>query len=254
MADAIVEADPPADSRADSEAETGAGAGADRGAAAVAAEPEAAPEAEPEAAPEAEAEAEAGASGGVVPEPEPASEPEPSAAPAAPSFVAEAKRRAFWSSRPMRALLWSAFFLLALGLALQAALSRRDWLAARAPALAAPLGALCAVVGCEIRPHRQLEAIVIDGSAFQRASADGFRFSVSLRNTADLPVATPSLELSLTDVADQVLLRRVIAPAELGAPAALAARGEFNASQRLTVADSASPSAIVGYRLVAFYP
>ena len=32
------------------------------------------------------------------------------------------------------------------------------------------------------------------------------------------------------------------------------ARGEFSASQGLSVADSASPSSIVGYRLVAFYP
>lgn len=218
------------------------------GVTAVAVEPEPEPELEPEPT------AELAAGPEPEPSPEAAAATAPEAPPAAPSFVAAARRRAFWSSRPMRAALWSLLTLLVLGLALQATLSRRDWLAAHAPGLTPTLELLCQPWACQVRPYRQLEAIVIDSSAFNRSGTDSFRFSVTLRNTADLPVATPALELTLTDAADQLLLRRVIGAAELGAPPALAARGEFSASQGLSVADSASPSSIVGYRLVAFYP
>ena len=171
-----------------------------------------------------------------------------------PRFVEQARRRAFWSSRPVRAGLWAALLVLLLALALQWVLSRRDWLAAREPALVPALQAVCQVVGCQIAPYRQLETIVIDSSAFNRVSANAFRFSVTLRNTADMPVATPSLELTLTDAQDQALVRRVVSAAELGAPPALAARGEFSGTNALTVTSVSNPSAIVGYRLMAFYP
>ena len=69
-----------------------------------------------------------------------------------------------------------------------------------------------------------------------------------------MPVATPSLELTLTDAQDQALVRRVVSAAELGAPPALAARGEFSGTNALTVTSVSNPSAIVGYRLMAFYP
>ena len=40
----------------------------------------------------------------------------------------------------------------------------------------------------------------------------------------------------------------------LGAPATLAARGEFSGTNELKVNDIPNPGAIVGYRLMAFYP
>ncbi len=175
-------------------------------------------------------------------------------APPAPSFVAAAQRRAFWSSRPMRIVSWLALLALLLALLLQAVASRRDWLAAREPRLAPVLQALCQPLGCQLAPYRQLEAIVIDSSAFNRATATSFRFSVTLRNLADLPVATPALELTLTDLQDQPLVRRVLGPAELGAPPALAAHGEFSASHVITLNASAASTAVTGYRLMAFYP
>jgi hypothetical protein len=194
--------------------------------------------------------------GEVAAAPESTGEPSIDAASAlpAPSFVAQARRRAWWSSRPVRGAQWLALVVLALGLALQWGLSRRDWLAAREPALAPALQLMCQVLGCRLEPYRQLEAIVIDSSAFNRVDQHAFRFSVTLRNTADMPVATPALELTLTDVQDQPLVRRVVSAVELGAPAALAARGEFSGVSALTLADDAQPSAIVGYRLMAFYP
>lgn len=171
-----------------------------------------------------------------------------------PSFVTTARRRAFWAARPVRALLWLGLLLLAAGLLLQWAVSQRDWLAARQPALAPALNTLCAPLGCRIQPYRQLDAIVIDSSAFNRVSGEQFRFSVGLRNTATLPVASPALELTLTDRDNRPLVRRVLTPAQLGLPPALAAQGESSIEQTLTVTDPADPNAVVGYRLTALYP
>ncbi|QTD47454.1 DUF3426 domain-containing protein [Ottowia testudinis] len=188
-------------------------------------------------------------------EPPPATQAQVAAQPAeAPLFIAQARRRAFWASRPVRAALWLLALLLSAGLVLQWAIGHRDWLAAREPRLTPLLQALCQPLSCTLAPYRTTEAVVIDSSAFNRVNADTFRFSVTLRNVADMPVATPALELTLHDALEQPLVRRVVSVSELGAPAALAARGEFSATHLLTVTDIPNPSAIVGYRLLAFHP
>jgi hypothetical protein len=171
-----------------------------------------------------------------------------------PSFVAQARRRAFWRSRPVRGLLWLVFLLLLLGLAGQVAVSQRDWLAARWPRLTPALHVLCAPLKCSVQPYRQLEAIVIDGVAFNRVAGNNFRFSVTLRNTAYWPVAGPALELILIDAQGQTLVRRVLTAAELGVPPALAARGEFSSAHTLSLSDAANPGAVTDYRVAAFYP
>jgi hypothetical protein len=145
--------------------------------------------------------------------------------------------------------------LLLLALLLQAALTGRDWLAARAPGLAPALGALCAPLGCRVQPYRQLEAInLVSSPNLIRLGADSFRLGFTLRNTADWPVAAPALELVLIDAQDLPLARRVVMPADLGAPPALAARDEFNGVMSIAVGGAVNPDSIAGYRLERFYP
>ncbi len=177
-----------------------------------------------------------------------------SAADSEPSFVAAAQRRAFWASRPVRAVLWTGALLLIVALVVQIALARRSWLAAHVPALAPALQAACQAVGCRVEPYRDLDAIVIDGSAFNRSGPASFRFSVTLRNQSDVPVATPSLELTLTDAMEQPVVRRVVGVDELNASPTLAARGEFAGASSLVLTGVDNVGAITGYRLVAFYP
>lgn len=187
--------------------------------------------------------------------------PEPAAiqhaappAPATPSFVRQARRRAFWTKRPVRGGLWIALVLLTLLLAGQWAVFQRDELVARHPQLRPALTALCQPLRCSVQPLRQPDAIVIDGSGFHRIDAERFRFSMTLRNSTDWPVATPAIELTLTDGNDTTLVRRVLQPQELDAPAALGARQEFEARQVLTLSSAVRPQAIANYRLTAFYP
>lgn len=188
------------------------------------------------------------------------------------SFVRDARRQAFWRRPVMRWSLGSAALLLLAGLLLQVALFQRDALAVRQPGLHGGLQALCGHLGCEIGALRQIEAIVIDSSSFNKLAPDAYRLKVVIKNTGKVALAMPSLELTLTDSQDQAVLRRVMTPGELGADAAtLAAGAEFSGQVAIAVSNPAAgplaaastpaassrPSAplrIAGYRVLAFYP
>ena len=158
------------------------------------------------------------------------------------------------ASASTRLFLWFLLLALSLVLALQILLDRRHWLAAHWPALQPALQSLCQPLDCRMEPLRQLDAVVIESSAFHRLLADRFRISTTLRNSADWPVATPALELALTDAQDQVLLRRALSAQELDAPAALAARSEISLVRELVVSEAARPDEVAGYRLLLFHP
>lgn len=160
------------------------------------------------------------------------------------------------AAAPRTRLLWSLTAGLAGVLLLwQWAVHERDRLAATAPGLRPLLNVLCAPLSCSVQPLRRIDAIVIDGSAFQALGDGGFRLSLTLRNRAAHAVALPAIALTLTDIAEQPVLRRVLMPQELGSPpAALDAHGEWTASADLQIADSAGRARVVGYRLDPFYP
>ncbi|MBC7469386.1 MAG: DUF3426 domain-containing protein [Ramlibacter sp.] len=170
------------------------------------------------------------------------------------SFVRHARRQAVWRQPLVRVLLVLVMLLLAGLLALQYAVLERDKLAAVQPALRPWLQLLCGPLRCEVRPPRQIDAIVIDSSSFSRLRSDAYRLGFSVRNQAPLPVAMPSIELTLTDSQDQPVLRRVLAPADVGAAATLPAAGESTSSVALAIAANGSGNRIAGYRLLAFYP
>jgi len=187
------------------------------------------------------------------------------------SFVRDARRQAFWRRPVMRWSLGGAALVLLLTLVLQVTLFQRSALAARQTGLQAGLQTLCAYLRCEIPPLRQIESIAIDSSSFNKIAPDAYRLQVVIKNTGAVALAMPSLELTLTDSQDQALLRRVLAPGELGADAAtLAAGSEFSGVLAIAIsnpvpAPGASASAasvpkpsgplrIAGYRVLAFYP
>ena len=168
------------------------------------------------------------------------------AADAAPMRPVAAPRRAWWACIAV---------LLMLALALQWAVQARDRLAAKAPALKPVLQALCLPFQCRVQPLRRIDAIVIDGSALSAQGEQGYRLSLTLRNRAEHAVALPALVLSLTDIQEQAVVRRVLLPDALGTPPAeLAAHGEWSTSVDLQMVDNAGRARVVGYRLDAFYP
>ena len=182
--------------------------------------------------------------------------------PADVSFVRDARRQAFWR-RPLVRTLLVLFALLLMGLlTFQFALQQRDKLAVFEPRLKPALQMLCEVMACNVGPVRQIDAIVIDSSSFNKVNDSVYRLSFSIKNTATSTVAMPSLEVTLTDTQDQAVIRRVLAPAQFGlASGLLAAGAEFSGALTLQLTPLEAPRdagslsrRIAGYRLLAFYP
>lgn len=170
-------------------------------------------------------------------------------------FVQQARRRSYWQRPQVRSLLQYLAPGLVVLLALQFGVAERDWLAARQPWLRPLLEMVCAPRVCAIGPPRQIEAIVIDSSAFSKLRSDAYRLNFTLKNQSALPVAFPAMELTLTDTQDQPVVRRVLSPQELGAGSGVIAAGsEWPAALALSVAASGTAARIAGYRLLAFYP
>lgn len=180
-------------------------------------------------------------------------DPDSEAAPL--SFVQEARRRDFWRQPGVRNGLVLALVVLTLLLAGQVAVHDRDHLASRYTALRGPLQALCRVGGCTIGAPRQIDAVVIDGSTFNKLRSDAYRLSLTLKNTAPMAIAMPAVELTLTDAQDQPLMRRVLNAADLGATSAvLPPLSEWSGTLALTTPNESDAARISGYRVLAFYP
>lgn len=170
------------------------------------------------------------------------------------SFVREAQRKALWERPRVRRLLMVACAALLVLLGLQWAIHERDRIATFEPRTRGLLQGLCVPLRCTVAPLRQIESIVVDSSSFKKVRDNVYQLSLTIKNTAPVVLAMPSVELALTDTQDQPVLRRVLFPADLGAAAALAAGAEWTGSLPLSVADNAIAARIAGYRVLAFYP
>ena len=186
----------------------------------------------------------------------------PEEMPAEVSFVRDARRQAFWRRPLMRVLLVLLALLLMVLLALQLAVQQRDRLAVLEPRLKPALQMICEVLACNVGPVRQIEAIVIDSSSFNKISDSIYRLSFSIKNTVAAEMAMPSLEVTLTDTQDQAVVRRVLAPAQFGMTSGLlGASSEFSGALTLQLTSLEASNGtgnvsrrIAGYRLLAFYP
>jgi Protein of unknown function (DUF3426) len=169
-----------------------------------------------------------------------------------PSFVRQAEREARWRQPRVRAALALGCVAAGLLLAGQWMVAQRDLVAARSPGLKPMLAAACAVLGCEVRPPRSLEALRVESSGVVRVEkSDLYRLSVALRNLRPHEVALPAFELALTDTQGQLIARRVLRAGELGARVeSLAAGAELTLQCTIQVA----AGTVAGYTIELFYP
>jgi predicted Zn finger-like uncharacterized protein len=164
----------------------------------------------------------------------------------------------FWQRKAVQRALAVLVVLAIVLLVVQIVRHERDGIAARQPNLRPALATLCQYTGCELSALRQIGDIVIEGAAFAREKSGGndYRLSFTLRNGATVPLAMPAVELSLLDTQERAVVRRVLMPADYGAPAVLPARADRAASLPLTLSatEAAALPPIAGYRVEAFYP
>ena len=163
--------------------------------------------------------------------------------------VPAAKR---WARLGARVALGMATLVLTLGLLAQAAVQWREPLLAWSPRALPGLQALCAPFKCTLAAPRGIADLVIDASGFRHLQDDRYELSLALQNRAKTPLAMPALELTLTDAKDQAQVRRVLQPADLGAPAELPPGERWEATVPLVL--TAPEVSVASYRLLAFYP
>lgn len=179
------------------------------------------------------------------------------------SFVRVAKNKAFWQRAAVTRTLSATCIGLAGLLFVQVVYSQRNHLAASNPALKSGLDTICQTVGCAIEPHKNIDAFKIESSSFQKIPAthvdnvltDSFALKLSLKNNAEIPLAIPAVELTLTEAGDKPVLRRVLMAKDLGnANATLAANGDWAGAATVLVSPNPAMPPISGYRVLLFYP
>jgi predicted Zn finger-like uncharacterized protein len=183
------------------------------------------------------------------------------------SFVREARRKDFWKTPLVRALLGLIFAVLLAALSLQWMVRKKDVLAAQEPRLAPLLQALCRPLDCQIRPLRRIESLVIDSSNFSKTGPDAYRLTFVFKNTGAAVLEIPALEVTLTDSRDQALVRRVVMPAQFGVTAvtlgayselagaiSISLKASSDDAQEASSSIRAGSLPVAGYRILAFYP
>ena len=180
-----------------------------------------------------------------------------------PQFLRQARARERWERPAIRGLLAALSLLLVAAGAAQAAWTWRDAIAARWPQARPSLARLCAMTGCTLGAPRRPQDLVIDTSSMAPDAQGVLKLRAALRNRSAEPVAYPALELTLTDMQDRIVARKVIEPMDYLRPLpgnavaarqhildGLAAGAELSIQLNLHLSkDQAS-----GYTLYAFYP
>lgn len=184
----------------------------------------------------------------------PAAAPAPGRA-ATPDFMRRPAQRpaTAWQRPGVRWLLVLAAVLLALLLLAQVGLRWRDALAARWPESAPVLHALCGVAGCQVEPLRRVDSLAVDSSGLVKLEGhpNSYEFNAALRNNDRVPVMLPAFELTLTDAQGQVVTRKVLSAAAMGATGDTIAAG---GTLKLQGVLAGGERKLTGYTVEIFYP
>ena len=171
------------------------------------------------------------------------------------TFLHEDPLPSVWQKPLVRGVLRLLALLLLLLLAGQWVYRGRDSLAATHPEIKPALQTFCVWLNCEVRPVRQIDALVIDSVTFNKTDDETYKLSFLVKNTSNLPLAYPAVELVLTDAEDQPAYRRVLSNTELGSRAAeLLAGSDWAVTVALRIDAPAATQRVFGYRLLVFYP
>jgi predicted Zn finger-like uncharacterized protein len=161
-------------------------------------------------------------------------------------------RRSRWST----VLYGICIPLLLFALAGQATHYLRSYVAAHVPALKPALRAYCKRVACQLEPLREAAALTIESSDLQADPAHKglIILSLALRNRASYALAFPNLELALTDLQSQVVVRRVFTPEDYLRDRMVIASGLAAGEERpLKLFLDASAVSADGYKVERFY-
>ncbi len=157
-----------------------------------------------------------------------------------------------------RLLAWSLAVLAVLGIfVVQAAYVFRAELVQAEPDLRPLLQDMCSMLDCDIPLPRKADLVGIEASDLHPDPQQKHLLvlAATLKNRAPFAQEFPHLELTLTDVRDQPVLRKVLSPVEYLAQGVnvregFAANGDLAVNLWLEAGDAGAS----GYRLYLFYP
>jgi len=130
----------------------------------------------------------------------------------------------------------------------------RDTLAARHPGLRPALTHMCLFLDCTLGLPQDPKLVVILGSDLQTENDGRLVLTITMANKAKTSMAWPVLELTLTDVEDQPVARRVFAPSEYLASSRLEEDGIPQLSEvPIALTLQSKDVRAAGYRLRMFY-
>ena len=123
----------------------------------------------------------------------------------------------------------------------------------RYPVLEPVFNTLCQALRCRVQAPEVLDAISVLSSGFDQHENGSFLLSLHVRNALDHPVATPTIELTLTDAQDRAVLRKVLLPESVGLPAALPPGDGMQTESRFEL-DAELHAPVSGFRVELVYP
>ena len=168
-----------------------------------------------------------------------------------PDFLRRAERKARWRSAPVRGALVAAIAVALVLLLAQVAHHYRDTAAARWPGARPSLAAWCKLADCVLEAPRRIDEVAVDSTALTRAiGLDAFVLSVTLKSRSALPLAMPSVDLSLTDANGRLVARRALSPRDFGAPSVISPGAESPLQLMLNT----GTARVTGYTVEIFYP
>lgn len=149
------------------------------------------------------------------------------------------------STKVARYAVWS----LALTLVFQLLFVQRHAIPAYWPESESVIRQLCQSISCQFRPSEDVQGLIIDSSELiQHGEGHALRWTV--RNATAHEVRMTSLELTLMNGPEQVVLRRVFSPEQTGAPEVLAQGQSWSGELMVRVVDDLRFS---DYSLLSFY-
>jgi predicted Zn finger-like uncharacterized protein len=168
-------------------------------------------------------------------------------------FMRRAQSRARWKQPAVVQGLALITAVLSLMLAMQWAHQDRDMLAARWPQAKGAIEAWCVLAGCELQAPQRIEDVIIDSASLTQIgrNSNAVKLTVNLRNKGQFLLATPSVDLRLTDTQGKLVLRRSLSPEDFQeANLSLEAGKELALQMVFQVKDLAYS----GYHVEVFYP
>ena len=176
----------------------------------------------------------------------------------APIYIDDLSTNPRFDKPKTKVSVWLLLFglILAILAGLQSIYYLRTSIAAEYPQFKPYLVQACAQLQCEINLPKNLDFFALDDSDMQEdfEHKDVIKFSSLLINNAPYAQTYPNIELTLTDTADQPVLRRLIKPSEYLANSTNAASGiDSREEMRINLSIDVADIAVAGYRVLLVY-